>query len=120
MTDDIYTQLQDTPVLYRPIITTLDAQRGYVTRYFARRRSDKYSIIEIDSNQYERFRNNPLYSTTRLIWRIVGSKTTTLSRGIITDGIDSINKEAVKAADLTFGGLADYIIDYTEFWLYEV
>lgn len=120
MADEWYTRLQQTPSLSRPIITTADAKRGYITRYFVKKINDKYSIVEIDSDQFDKFKTNPLYITTSLNWRIVGPKNTKLVKGIITDGVDGINKQSVITADLTFGGLINYIVDYLEFWLYEV
>lgn len=112
--------LENTPQQFKPIVTQADSERGFLTRYFVRQTNDKTFIVEVDKNQYSRFKENPRFITTQLEWKIVGKlDTIKLQTGANLYGIKDVNRITVADADLTFGGLRDYISNYEEFWLRE-
>lgn len=112
--------LQEAPVFVLPIVTQQDAENGFITRYFARSSNDSSFITEIDKKQFTSLQNNPRFVTAELRWKIVGKKTTfQLPSGAIVYGIADVNRQTVSNADLTFGGLRNYIVDYEQFWLGE-
>lgn len=118
--DKLVRQLHPTPEYVRPIITLSDKDSKFITRYFIRHMSDTTMITEIDKNQYAKFKDNSRYVTTEVRWKIVGKKETIKQpNNIEILGTVDSNKIAVSKADLTFGGLMNYITNYSEFWLGE-
>lgn len=118
--NDFDETLTNSPTSVYPIVTLDDVKDSYMTRYFARLISDKTTICEIDSLQYEKFKKNSRFIVTKLRWKIVGiKKTTYTSYGAKVLGVEDINRKNVSEADLTFGGLTSYISDYTQFWYSE-
>lgn len=116
----IASQLQEGVVTYTPIVTQLDVQNGYITRYFARKSNDAYSTQEIDLTQYENLAVNPRFLCAKIKWKIVGPKESTVNKyGAKVFGVNDINLKTTKDADLTFGGLKYYIGDYLQFWVAE-
>ena len=112
--------LQTTPQYVRPVVTQSDADAGYIIRYFIRQANDKGFIVEVDNNQYQRFKENPRFIGTEIRWKIVGKlDTIKYSNGANLYGVGDVNKITVAEADLTFGGLRNYISNYVEFWLRE-
>jgi hypothetical protein len=112
--------LESSPQPTKPIITQSDADRGFITRYFVRQTNDNTFILEVDSKQYTRFKENPRFITAEVKWKIVGKlDTIKYTNGANLYGIKDLNRIAVADADLTFGGLRNYIIDYAEYWLRE-
>lgn len=61
-----------TPVSYRPKITQQDINRGAISRYFVQYVSGR-SVIEVDENQYNIFKNNPYYVTVKMPWVLTGN-----------------------------------------------
>jgi hypothetical protein len=107
-----------TPAL--PVITQQEVKNGFVTRYFARSVNDKMMITEIDERQYSIFKNNPRFITVELRWKIVGRKETKTSKsGAVDFGVADYNRKITSNADLTFGGLINYISNYLEYWVKE-
>jgi len=114
------TYLQSVPVPKKPIVTKSDARNKFLSRYFVRNANDKTTITEVDKIQYYSFGRNPRFVTTELTWKIIGKKQTEVSpSGIVDRGVEDYNRRQVQQKDLTFGGLSDYITDYTEFWVSE-
>ena len=112
--------LQSTPQRVLSIVTQGDADMGYIMRYFIRPANDKSFITEIDKKQYERFKENPRFTITEIKWKIVGKlETITYNTGANLYGVKDQNRIAVANADLTFGGLRNYITNYGELWLRE-
>lgn len=112
--------LENTPQYIKPKVTQLDSDAKFITRYFVRQTNDKSFIVEVDKNQYIRFKENPRFIVTEVQWKIVGKlDTVKFKNGSNLYGVIDTNKIAVAEADLTFGGLRDYISDYGEFWLRE-
>lgn len=112
--------LENTPQYVKPTITQINADNGFLVRYFVRQTNDVTFIVEVDSNQYSRFKKNPRFITTEVRWKIIGKlDTIKLRSGANLYGVKDVNRIAVADADLTFGGLRNYITDYGEFWLRE-
>lgn len=112
--------LENTPQYVRPTVTQNDADNGFMIRYFVRQSNDQTFIIEVDKNQYARFKQNPRFVVTEIQWKIVGKlDTIKLNTGANLYGVKDVNRITVADTDLTFGGLRAYIKDYGEFWLRE-
>jgi hypothetical protein len=110
--------LEQTPQPVRPTVTQADADNGFITRYFIRQTTDKTFIVEVDVKQYDSLKDNPRFVTTKIKWKIIGKlETTKLPNGINLFGVRDQNRITVADADLTFGGLRDYISNYGELWL---
>lgn len=113
-------KLEAMPEYVRPIVTLSAKEDGFITRYFVRRITDMSMIVEVDKKQYSDFKNNTRFIVAEVRWKIVGKKETiTQINGIELLGTIDTNKIAVSKADLTFGGLMNYITNYSEFWLGE-
>lgn len=118
--DRLIPKLEMTPEYIRPVVTLSDKDNKFLKRYFVRRVTDLSLIVEIDKKQYNEFKTNSRFITTEINWKIVGKKETIKqSNGIELFGTIDTNKIAVTNADLTFGGLRNYITNYSEFWVGE-
>lgn len=114
---DIIKNYEMRPEVTPPIVTLSDLENKYIKRYFVRPSNHIDYVTEIDERQFSNFKNNPRFFTVMIKWKIVGKKDTIkLSNGINSLGVRDTNKETVRKADLTFGGLMKYITDYTEYW----
>lgn len=112
--------LESTPQQVFPTITQSDSDTGYIMRYFIRQANDKTFVTEIDTKQYERFKENPRFIVTEVKWKIVGKlETIKYNTGANLYGVKDQNRITVANVDLTFGGLRNYITDYAQFWLRE-
>lgn len=112
--------LETMPQQVKPVVTQSDADNGFLVRYFVRQTNDKTFIVEVDKNQYTIFKNNPRFITVEIKWKLVGKQgTIKFKNGTNLYGTEDVNRIAVAEADLTFGGLRNYITDYKEFWLRE-
>lgn len=112
--------LGEFPAHSNPIVTKSDLTRGYITRYFVRPISEPDFTTEVDQDQYSKFIRNDRFICASVNWKIVGKKETTVDKdGIIKYGTIDFNKNLIKKADLTFGGLTRYIDNYEEFWVQE-
>lgn len=113
-------KLEAMPEYVRPVVTLSDKDDKFITRYFVRVVNDVQMITEVDKKQYNEFKDNSRFITTELRWKIVGKKETIKqSNGIELLGTIDTNKIAVTNADLTFGGLRNYITNYSEYWVGE-
>lgn len=118
--NELSKQLIVTPIYVKPVVTVSDAKTGVITRYFTYLLNEPLDVVEIDSDQYQRFKENPRFLTTSIEWKIVGEKnSTTTSFGVRVLGVEDFNRQQVTQADLTFKNLHKYITDYTEYWLGE-
>lgn len=105
-----------TPVI--PIVTQTDIRNHFITRYFVRYANNAQNIVEVDAQQYSAMKSNPRFKAVTLKWKIVGDPyTKTLSNGAIDKGVEDFNKENVRRADKTFGGLVNVISDYLYLWV---
>lgn len=112
--------LTEKPTPAPPIVSKQDIDRGLLDRYFVRPVNDTTFVVEIDEIQYEKFRNNPRFTTVQLRWKIIGKQETEISStGVVNRGVREYNEEQVTKADLTFKVLYKYITNYTEYWISE-
>lgn len=116
----LVTQLQETPEIATPIITQSDVENRFFSRYFVRPTNEKNYVVEVDNKQYSNFKQNPRFNTVEVKWKIVGKKETIeLFPNVYLYGVEDVNRQEVISQDLTFGGLREYITNYTEFWFSE-
>ncbi len=113
------------------IITTPieeDYQRGYMHRYFIRKRNDIGApIIEIDKEQYEKYESkdegiNPfLYKAVHIKWKISGPKEDVLGPNgkIIQSGVENTNKRTVKSASNTLSEMYSLLGNFVEYSKYD-
>ena len=111
---------QEEPSPSKLVITSKDVENKFVYRYFVRHTNDEGTVMEVNKSTYENFKKNARFVTAKIKWKIVGKKYEQIRNGIIDLGVYEYNLQAVSKADLTFGGLLSYIIDYLEFWVAEV
>lgn len=112
--------LQSTPQQVLPTITQSDADAGFIMRYFVRPANDKSFVVEVDKNQYQRFKENPRFTTVEVKWKIIGKlETIKYQNAANLYGTKDQNRIAVANADLTFDGLTKYITNYEAYWLRE-
>lgn len=112
--------LESIPQQISPTVTQSDSDAGYIMRYFIRQANDTTFVTEIDKKQYERFKQNPRFTVVEVKWKIVGKlETIKYNTGVNLYGVKDQNRITVANADLTFGGLRNYITNYEQFWLRE-
>jgi len=115
---DLLEILDKIPQPVKPVVTQADAQVGFITRYFVKPVNDDYYIVEVDLKQYERFKKNFRFTTTKIQWKIVGKKETIkLQSGVNIYGVADTNRIEVINTDLVFKGIRNYIVNYLEFWV---
>lgn len=109
--------LQTNPSFVKPVVTRSDVDRGMITRYFIRGVSDCSEVLEIDSTQFDDFKNNIRFVTVKLDWKIIGNPYSSITPYGATDlGVEDYNKKQVEIIDRRFGCLKNYIRDYLELW----
>jgi hypothetical protein len=109
--------MEASPSPVKLVVTNDDVDNKVVTRYFIKPINNNSQLMEIDAQQFTKFKNNNRFLTTKIDWKIVGNpKTNALTNGVVDLGVEDYNKEQVRKADITFGGLTTYIRDYLEFW----
>lgn len=103
-----------------PVVTIADVDNGFITRYFVRPVSQRTNITEVNSRDYQLFKTNVMFVSVEIKWLIIGKKDTVkLGNGIALRGVEDRNRIAVSNADLTFGGLLNYIGNYLQYWVSE-
>ena len=103
-----------------PLLTDSDFSRGYVLRFFIQKSNDTNApIFEVASSEYKIFISNPLYSTTSLRWRLVGSLLPTdTGYGDLKDiGVLESNRISVKMASTTIPNLGMYLPNHQQFYV---
>lgn len=109
--------LQTNPSFVKPVVTKSDVDRKMITRYFIRGVSDCSEVLEIDSTQFDDFKDNTRFVTTKLNWKIVGNPySSTTPYGAMDLGVEDYNKRQVELVDRKFECLKSYIRDYLELW----
>ena len=107
--------LEIVPYYVKP--TEQDYSRGYIMRYFAKKRNENGNIIEIDKKVYLSLQkaDSPYdYTVNHAIdtyWQLTGPLKDTVSTqtGIRTKGIVDNNKRLIEAKEPIFKGLTTYI-----------
>lgn len=101
------------PENFTPIPTEQDYARGNITRYFAKRITEKPSRIkEISQQSYNSLLskdgkyNYAIWREYKIIWRISGSQ----------QQIESTNRKIVDRANKTFKGIRAYLRNLSQFY----
>jgi hypothetical protein len=104
------------PPHYYPKPTDSDYTKGYIMRYFAKKRNDNGYVIEISKDIYLSLQSNTseydyiTYQATDLFWQLTGPlRDTRVNKQYKTSGIIDTNKRLVEAKDKSFRGLIEYI-----------
>lgn len=111
------------PTTYYPQPTDSDYQKGYITRYFAKKINQSGYVIEISPAEYVAFTNGEVgydvsfYQVVSILWKITGPlNTQRLSQYDIRAGIIDTNKRLTEAAEPNFVGIVAFIGgDYTRY-----
>lgn len=91
---------------FLPNLSEEDYKSGSVRRFFTQKANDKNSVVyEISENAYSSFRENPLYITTSVNWRISGTN----------DEIKKINEKVIRYASKTMPALQLYLPNLLQF-----
>ena len=127
MNEDIknYLDLNNNTKPYSNIeLTTFEANPNeqdyffqYIFRYFVRKRNDTngliyevskqtYDLFKISKFKFDEFKNNSLYITAKLKWKIYGDRTET----------ETANKKSVEYVMKTISNLDTHINNYLKFW----
>jgi len=104
------------PPQYYPQPTDSDYAKGYIMRYFAKKRNDIGYVIEISKDTYLSLQSSTseydyiTYQAIDLFWQITGPlKDTRENRQYKISGIIDTNKRLVQTKDKLFRGLIEYI-----------
>ena len=104
------------PPHYYPKPTDSDYTKGYIMRYFAKKRNDNGYVIEISKDTYLSLQSNTseydyiTYQATDLFWQLTGPlRDTRVNKQYKTSGIIDTNKRLVETKDKSFRGLIEYI-----------
>jgi hypothetical protein len=116
------TQLLKQVVPFYPFPLEADYQRGYFTRYFAKKVNMNSYLIEISFDQYVDIteENDPAfedYLAVDMFWQLKGPRNDTrVSQYEIRAGVYDTNKRVTENTAKGFRGLVEYIADdYTKF-----
>ena len=110
------TEIFNIPPQYYPQPTDADYAKGYIMRYFAKKRNDIGYVIEISKDTYLSLQSKNseydyiTYQAIDLFWQITGPlKDTRENRQYKISGIIDTNKRLVQTKDKSFRGLIEYI-----------
>lgn len=110
------------PISYYPKVTQEDYNRGYIERYFTKKRNDTgHNIIEINESTYSGINTNGpidgnLYAKYKLKWKISGKLNDVVKNGITVEhGIYDTNMRVLNKAEIEFKGIKKYLTDKIEF-----
>ncbi len=104
------------PVQFYPRPTDNDYQKGYIMRYFAKKRNDIGYVIEINKETYQSIINQDkvydyvTYQAIDIFWQITGPlKDDRKNKLYKVAGIIDTNKRLVEQKDKVFRGLIEFI-----------
>jgi len=111
------------PATYYPQPTNSDYQKGYITRYFAKKINQSGYVVEISPAEYVAFTNGEVrydvsfYQVVSILWKITGPlNSQRISQYDIRAGIIDTNKRLTDAAEPNFVGIVAFIGgDYTKY-----
>lgn len=104
------------PISYKPTITQQDVVIGKITRYFTYRLSSN-EVVEIDSDQYNLFKDNPYYVTVKLPWVIRGNLHTMVAAGYPVLSVEEQNRRIVNFYSNTIPQLKRKLRNLTEYFV---
>lgn len=111
------------PTSHYPNVTEEDYNRGYIDRFFIKKRNDRgNNVFEINDITYKSIsKNGPvdgnLYIGIQLPWKISGPLNDVKDHiGITTiHGVKDTNRRLIAEAELKFKGIKNYLTDLLEF-----
>ena len=111
------------PTTYYPQPIDSDYQKGYITRYFAKKINQSGYVTEISPAEYVAFTNGEVrydvsfYQVVSILWKITGPlNSQRISQYDIRAGIIDTNKRLTEAAEPNFVGIDAFIGgDYVKF-----
>ena len=111
------------PTTYYPRPIDSDYQKGYITRYFAKKINQSGYVTEISPAEYVAFTNGEVrydvsfYQVVSILWKITGPlNSQRISQYDIRAGIIDTNKRLTDAAEPNFVGIVAFIGgDYIKF-----
>ena len=111
------------PTTYYPQPIDSDYQKGYITRYFAKKINQSGYVTEISPAEYVAFTNGEVrydvsfYQVVSILWKITGPlNSQRISQYDIRAGIIDTNKRLTDAAEPNFVGIVAFIGgDYIKF-----
>lgn len=108
---------------YVPTPLPSDYERGYFTRYFAKKVAGPEYILEISQQDWSQVQNGNVnvgllsYETMDMLWQLTGPlNDTRISQYQIQGGVYSTNKRVTESKQKGFRGIVEYIGgDYTKY-----
>ena len=110
------------PTPYYPYPLPSDYTRGYIIRYFAKKKNNAGYVIEISQQEYQSIQDGTtqydisMYQTGQILWKLTGPlNSVRLSQYGTRAGIIDTNKRLTETLNKTFLGITDFIGgDYTK------
>lgn len=109
--------IQTVPKQYLPSPTDLDYQRGFILRYFMKRKNGKADTIkEISKDEYDKMKINVLYKRVEISWKITGKLKDDMSNpNMPVYGIEDTNKRMIDSKLKEFEDLDKYLTNLSQF-----
>ena len=113
-----YSDLSESPEDVQVEVTNDDYESSYITRYFARKKSDENSrIIEIDISQFRSLSSSYFYRVIKFKWKISGSLNTVYEGNIKKEiGVIEHNTEILNKMEKILSGVKYKITSTTQFY----
>lgn len=105
------------PQVFLPNPSEKDYEKGFILRYFMKRKNGKNDTIkEISESSYTKIVSNILYDRTQLSWKITGKLKDDLSNiNMPVYGIEDTNKRTISSKLKEIPGLDVYLSDLKQF-----
>lgn len=104
------------PTPYYPYPLESDYTRGYIIRYFMKKKNDAGYVVEVSPEEYVMSQNGTvpydlsLYMTGQIMWKLTGPlKSVRLSQYDTRAGIIDTNQRLTENLNKTFLGITDFI-----------
>ena len=93
--------------VYEPKLIEQDYKVGYIHRFFIRKRNEPNGVIyEIDKFTNKKYLNDPLFITTKIRWKIVGTK----------EEVETANIKSIGLGKQQISNLDTYLQNHSKFW----
>lgn len=110
------------PTPYYPYPLPSDYTRGYIIRYFTKKKNNAGYVIEVSEQEYQNIQDGAveydisMYQTGQILWKLTGPlNSVRLSQYDTRSGIIDTNKRLTETLNKTFLGITDFIGgDYTK------